>query len=231
MVRAADENCSKGDGSLDLETLRDSKPLWMGRRLVILAEGGESPDEQDRIPIRIESGGVFGTGEHATTRLCLAAIERHAPAGGKIIDIGTGTGILAMAAVKMGAGEGLAVDIDPMAVDIASRNIRMNGLENRIRVRQGSLETVLQETSEKGPAAMVIANILLNVIEGMFSGGLTAAVQPEGVLVLSGILSAQTPAIRTYLQINGFELAAQEQDGNWVCIMAKARKSNNDCTR
>jgi ribosomal protein L11 methyltransferase len=193
----------------------------MGRRLVILPKGAEPALGDGRIPIWIESGGIFGTGGHPTTRLCLKALECLLPTGGMAADIGTGTGILAVAAAKLGAPYVLAVDNDPDAVRAASRNVRLNGAENQVAVRLGSVERVRREVKARGPVSLAVANILADVLEDFFSKGLVAVLQPGGGLVLSGFLAAQTPAIRACLVISGFELLSQEREREWICLLAR----------
>jgi ribosomal protein L11 methyltransferase len=197
----------------------ETTTLWIGQRLIVLPAGCACADRGGRIPIWIEAGGSFGTGEHPTTRLCLRAMERHLRAGDSVTDIGTGTGILAVAAAKLGAGGVLAADIDPQAVQNALQNVLRNGVESRIRVIRGSVREVLGEPPARGPAAMVVVNISAGVIEELFSLGLAGSVQPEGLLVLSGFLSMKTPAVRARLQSDGFQLLAREREGEWICLI------------
>jgi ribosomal protein L11 methyltransferase len=198
-----------------------AKPFWTGRRLIVLPVGAEPASGGDRIPIWIRPEGAFGTGEHPTTRLCLKALERHLPKGASAIDIGTGTGILAIAAIKLGAGRVLAVDIDPEVVDSAITNAAANDVQDLIETRLGSIEVALEDASNHGPAAVVIVNILAGAIEGLFSEGLELLVRPGGLLVLSGILQTQTSAVRVCARNHGFDLLAQEQEGEWACILAR----------
>lgn len=177
--------------------------------------------ETDLIPLRIDSGGVFGSGTHPSTQLCLRALERHLALGATVVDLGTGTGILAIAAAKLGADTILALDIDAESVRVAAQNVVANGVEQQIRVRQGSLAELLSAQADGGPASLVVVNILAGIVESLFREGLAAAVQPGGLLVLAGILASQTPGIRASLQWHGFKQLAQERDGEWVCILAE----------
>lgn len=196
-------------------------PLRIGRRFVVVPTDDASAIDENLIPLRLEVGRAFGSGDHPTTRLCLKALERHLKAGATMVDLGTGTGILAIAAAKLGAAQVMAVDIDPDSVRIASENAIANGVASQIHVEQGSLAEVLAAQAETGPATLVVANILVGVIEGMFRAGLSTAVRPGGLLILSGLLTAQTPGIRAHLQWGGFKQLAQEQEGEWVCILAE----------
>ena len=141
------------------------------------------------------------------------------------MDVGTGTGILAVAAVKLGARAVVAVDIERDAVNAAIENFRLNGVEKRIRIRQGSIEAIPEAGGTPEPASLVIVNILAGAIERLFSEGLDALVEPDGLLVLSGVLLAQTPVLRACLEKYGFRLAAQEREDEWVCMLARRSRS------
>ena len=196
-------------------------PLPIGRRLLVVPLDFRDAVVGDRIPLRLVSSSVFGAGTHPTTQLCLLALERHLPAGATVADIGTGTGILAMAAAKLGASDILALDIDPTAILVARQNIVVNGLEQQIRLRPGSLAELLVEQAERGPVDVVIVNILAGVVEGLFDAGLATAVKPGGLLILSGLLPAQTAGIRACFRWHGLKLLAQEQREEWVCLLAR----------
>jgi len=196
------------------------QPLQLGKRLLIVPASHTAPLDPALIPIRINPGSAFGT-THPTTQLCLQAIERHLKPGAAMIDLGTGTGILSIAAAKLGAEKVLAVDIDAEAVRVARENIAANGVTDKVRVEEGSLENVLAADFGIAQAPVVVANILLNAIANFFEQGLTKAITPSGLLILSGILRTQAHEIRAQLQWHGLELLAQEQMEDWVCIMAR----------
>ncbi len=196
-------------------------PIRIGRRLMVVPAWLDPPLEPEVIPIRIDPGLAFGTGTHPTTRLCLLALERHLEPGASVLDLGTGTGILSIAAAKLGAGPVLAVDIDPEAVRVARENVAANGLVEQIQVEQGSLSQVLAGQWGIGPTPLVIVNILLNVIVDFFDHGLTRAVAPGGLLILSGLLYSQTPEIRAHLEWDGLQQLVQAEMEDWVCIIAR----------
>jgi ribosomal protein L11 methyltransferase len=197
----------------------NNTPFYSGRQLVIAPPQFDLPIEPRKVPICIDPGSAFGT-THPTTQLCLQAIERHLKPGATMIDLGTGTGILAIAAAKLGAESVVAVDNDADAVRVARENSAANGVAGKTRVQLGSLEQILNGDLGIMQASLVVANILANVIVAFFGQGLAQTVTPGGLLILSGILRAQTPEIRACLQWHGMELLAQERMEEWVCIIA-----------
>ena len=184
------------------------RPTEVGR-FVVAPPWSEVPAGADRIVIRVEPGMAFGTGTHETTRLCLAAIEKHFD-GGRLLDVGTGTGVLAIAAAKLNpAARVEACDTDPLAVRVAEENARLNGVTDRISFRVGSVE----ETT--GSADLVCANLTADVIVPLLPALLGVAC---GRLVLSGILRAQAEQVHARLVelgAAGYELTGE---GEWVAM-------------
>jgi ribosomal protein L11 methyltransferase len=200
------------------------QPIRAGRRLMIIpawlyesfANGSQAAPSD--IPIVMDPGMAFGTGTHPTTQLCLGAIERHLTPGVEVLDLGTGSGILAIAAAKLGAGPIWALDIDAEAVRVARENVALNGVADRVRVQQGSVAEALQASYH---APFVVANILARVINDLLAQGLAHAVTPGGLLVVSGILDSQAYEVRAGLQRHGLTLLAQEQIEDWVALIAR----------
>jgi ribosomal protein L11 methyltransferase len=190
------------------EWKRGWRPAEVGR-FVVAPPWSEVPEGDGRVVIRVEPGMAFGTGTHETTRLCLAAIEKHF-AGESFLDVGTGTGILAIAAAKLQPSARVeACDTDPLAVSVAEENARLNGVAGRIGFRVGSVE----ETTAS--ADLVCANLTADVILPLLPAllGVTC-----GRLVLSGILTTQAAEVcaRLFeLGAAGYEVA---RDGEWVAI-------------
>jgi ribosomal protein L11 methyltransferase len=195
----------------DRDWLAEWKESWQPTevgRFVIAPPWSDVPSS-DRIVIRIEPGMAFGTGTHETTRLCLKAIEKHFR-GGSFLDVGTGTGILAIAAAKLGPDARVdACDTDADAVDIARENARLNGVGEQINFRIGSVE---EQTSS---ADLVCANLTAPVIVELLPALLSATC---GRLVLSGILDSQSELVQSRLLELGVDRFQIEQDGEWIAL-------------
>ena len=184
------------------------RPTEVGR-FVVAPPWSEIPDDEGRIVIRVEPGMAFGTGTHETTRLCLAAVERHFREG-SFLDVGTGTGILAIAAAKLEPEARVeACDTDPLAVSVAEENARLNGVGSRIEFRVGTVDDTTAS------ADVVCANLTADVILPLLPALLAATC---GRLVLSGVLTTQADAVRARLRelgVNGCEVTSE---GEWVAI-------------
>jgi ribosomal protein L11 methyltransferase len=188
------------------------QPVAVGARLVIAPPWSEVPEQEaGRIVIRIEPGMAFGTGTHETTRLCLAAIERYFR-GGSLLDVGTGTGILAIAAALLYAQSRVeACDTDADAVSIARENARLNNVAGRIGFRVGSVEATT------GSFDVVCANLTADVIAPLLPALVGATC---GRLILSGILDSQVEMIRLRLHALGIGQPSEiATDGEWAAII------------
>lgn len=196
------------------------KPLRIGKRIMIVPAWLNPPLQPDDVEIRLDPGMAFGTGTHPTTQLCLAATEkllgRYVPSGSPVIDLGTGSGILAIAAAKLGSGPIRAVDVDAEAVRVAEENVQANGVADTVHISAGSLADLL---AEQAVAPLVLVNILARVIVNLFGQGLARLVTPGGYMVLSGILDTQAHEVIAALKENGLELRGQEQIEDWVAII------------
>jgi ribosomal protein L11 methyltransferase len=187
------------------------QPVAVGTRFVIAPPWGEVENRPERIVIRIEPGMAFGTGTHETTRLCLAALEKYFT-GASLLDVGTGTGILAIAAAKLDAQARIeACDTDAEAVEIARENARLNDIPGtQINFRTGTIE-------ESGASFdCVCANLTADVILPLLPALIAATC---GRLILSGILDTQAAAVRTRLAVLGITDTETVADGEWVAII------------
>jgi ribosomal protein L11 methyltransferase len=187
------------------------QPVEVGKRFIIAPPWAENLDERDRLVIRIEPGMAFGTGTHETTRLCLSAIERYF-AGGSFLDVGTGTGILAIAAAKLSPNARVdACDTDADAISIARENACLNRVAEKITFTVG---TVAETTAS---ADLVCANLTADVILPLLPSLISITC---GHLVLSGILETQAEAVRTRLLECGVNEPSEIlQDGEWVALV------------
>lgn len=200
------------------EWKKDWQPVEVGRFIVAppwseIAEPGAIAigSARDRIVIRIEPGMAFGTGTHETTRLCLKAIEKYFRADSSFLDVGTGTGILAIAAAKMFPEARVeAVDTDAEALGIARENARLNGVGDQVIFQVG---TVGEQTSS---ADLVCANLTAPVIVDLLPSLLGATC---GRLVLSGILAEQRGLVQSRLRELGVDSFQTDQDGEWIALV------------
>ncbi len=191
------------------EWKRNWQPVVTGR-FVIAPPWSELKQDPSQIVIRIEPGMAFGTGTHETTRLCLAAIEKHY-SGGSFLDVGPGTGILAIAGAKVSPGSHFeACDVDEEAVAIARENATLNGVADSIEFRVGSID------EDSASADFVCANLTADVIVPLIP---TLIRLSCGKLVLSGILETQLSSIREALHQQGVDEVEVMQDGEWVCCV------------
>jgi ribosomal protein L11 methyltransferase len=189
------------------------KPERFGR-IVIVPSWEQFEAAVDDIIIRLDPGMAFGTGGHPTTRLCLLALQELVKPGGSVLDLGTGSGILAVAAVKLGAGRVTASDIDPQAVRIAGENAARNDVS--IELHQGDL---LKEGFD-GRFDLVVANIIADVILKLIPD-VEKVLAPDGIFLVSGIILERAPEVRQSFAVNGFRLVQETEDGHWVAIIAK----------
>jgi ribosomal protein L11 methyltransferase len=203
---------------------RHYRPIPIGKRLIILPVWLDPPSPQ-RIPVRIDPGMAFGTGTHPTTQLCLELVEtffeeqsKIENRESKIIDVGCGSGILSIAALKLGARSALGVDIDPESVRNARENADKNGIGDEFIIGQGSVAEVLEGRFPFRRAPLVVANILAPVIVRLFDAGLADLVEPGGGLILSGILREQAQSVIEAAQAKGLEWNEQKQMGDWVAL-------------
>jgi len=213
------------------------KPILIGRRLVIVPAWMESPDP-DRIAIKIDPGMAFGTGTHPTTQLCLELMEKltgdqlqttHNQPSSMVdrpwsaIDVGCGSGILSIAAIKLGAKQVLGVDIDAGSVKNARENANANKIGEEIILGLGSVDEIRTGKFPFDKAPLVVANILAPVIVRLFEIGLADLIEVQGVIILSGILEDQAQRVIEAGQAKGLEVNERRQIGDWVALAMRPR--------
>jgi ribosomal protein L11 methyltransferase len=189
------------------------KPSWTSSSL---------PDST-RIILDLDPGAAFGTGLHPTTRLCLLNLEKHLKPGMKIFDLGTGTGILSIAAAKLGADEAFAVDTDAVAVSAARNNVRNNRVSGFVTVNRGTLSIARQKIL-RNTFNILLANISATVISAL-AGRMSAVLKPGGRAICSGVNSQGLDAILISLAIADFKIETIDRDGDWYAVVAVKTKS------
>ena len=199
-------------------------PILIGKSLVIVPAWMESP-EPDRVAIKIDPGMAFGTGTHPTTQLCLELMENYFAQSSIlnrkseiVIDVGCGSGILSIAAIKLGAAGALGVDIDPGSIVNARENANTNHVGGELILDVGSVQEILDGKFAFSKAPLVVANILAPVIIRLFDAGLVDLIEDEGVIVLSGILQEQAPGVIEAGQAKGLKMIERRQMGDWVAL-------------
>ena len=200
------------------------KPILIGQRLLILPAWMESP-EPERIAIKIDPGMAFGTGTHPTTQLCLELMEAYLDFRGlkdlgslQIIDVGCGSGILSIAALKMGADKALGVDIDPESITNSRENADTNGVGDELILGVGSVGEILDGKFEYKKALLVVANILAPIIIRLFDAGMADLIEENGSIILSGILLEQEQNVIEVGQAHGLQMNERMQMGDWVAL-------------
>ncbi len=190
------------------------KPIEIGDRLVIKPSWSAYNNSSNRIIVQIDPKMAFGTGYHESTRLLISLIERYTLPGESILDVGTGTGILAITAVKLGAKSGMAIDIDPWAVENARENILLNGVEAGIIISDAALTSL-----EHWSFDSVYANITLVTIEELINE-FHRVLRIGGKLFISGILTSDRGRALTLLNSSGFRYLADSRENEWIAIAA-----------
>ncbi len=196
------------------------KPLQIGERLMIIPAWVENK-YPERLPILINPGMAFGTGTHPTTQLCLELIEKYVQPGQTVFDIGCGSGILSIAAVRLGAERVIAVDIDPASVASTQENCALNGIGDEVEIAQGSSDLVQAGQFGLVQAPLVVANILASIILDMLEDDLADLVEPGGLLLLSGILDYQADAVIQKAGEYGLALLEKRMIEDWVALCLK----------
>lgn len=199
---------------------RNYHPVRVGKRLLIKPAWARAEIKPDDIVIEMDPGMAFGTGTHPSTQLCLQACEWFVRPAMTMVDIGTGSGILAIAAAKLGSYRILAVDTDPLAVKAAQENVDLNGVADRVTVQRGSLET-LQGTARHFDFA--VANLTARIILELAPQGLRNAVWPGSKFVFSGIIEEQADEVAAALDEAGLAELGRRQIEDWVLLITQRK--------
>ena len=211
-----------GEADWAEEWKRFYHPFRVGRLLVQPSWEAAADVRPDDLVITLDPGRAFGTGQHETTRLCLAALDGVVRPGDAVLDVGTGSGILALAAARLGASRVDAIDTDPVAVAVTSENAGRNGFADRIDAREGSLGDAWPwPDAARGRYDCVAMNIALLVVTELLPEA-AAALRPGGVLVASGILAEATPEVEEAARAVGLHDVESRVEGEWGAVIALA---------
>ena len=197
------------------------KPIEVGEKLVVVPEWEEAPQD-GRLPLRLDPGLIFGTGSHATTRMCLAALEKFSKPGVRVLDLGCGSGILGIGALILDCDSCLGVDIDPKAPDVVMSNAALNGIgADKMTAWAGD---IIADASLRarigGGYQLVLANIVADVIIPL-SAVVRQFMAPDAVFICSGIIEHRWPETEAALLSNGFEILDHKSEEEWHCFVCR----------
>lgn len=192
------------------------KPSKVGEKIVVKPIWEEYEEKEGELVVNLDPGMAFGTGTHETTRMCIQALEKYVKEESTVFDIGCGSGILAIAAAKLGAKLAVGVDLDPVAVESSIENVGYNNLNN-IEILHGNLVEVID-----GKADIVVANILAEII-CILTDDVKRVMKDVGVFITSGIIHDRVDMVCEKLEATGFEVIEKNRDGEWNCIVAKLK--------
>lgn len=192
------------------------KPTKIGKSIVIQPIWENYEGTEEDLVVKLDPGMAFGTGTHETTRMCVEALEKFVKENSEVFDIGTGSGILAIVASKLGAKHVVGVDLDPVAVDSAKENLTFNDVKN-VEILEGNLLDVVE-----GKADIVVANIIAEII-CILVDDVKKAMNKDGIFITSGIIHDRRQMVIDKLEESGFEILEVNKDGEWNCIVAKLK--------
>ena len=217
-----------GDGTVEVKKMHEEdwannwkqyyKPVKITDKIVIKPIWEEYEKTDEELIIELDPGMAFGTGTHETTRMCIKALDKYVKPNTTVFDVGCGSGILSIAAAKLGAKHVVGVDLDPVAVDSSNENISFNDLNN-IEILEGNLLDVVN-----GKADIVVANIIAEII-CILTADVKKALNDGGIFITSGIIHDRVDMVKEKFAECGFEIIEINKDGEWNCIVAKAVNS------
>lgn len=192
------------------------KPTKVGEKIVVKPIWEEYEAKDGELVVDLDPGMAFGTGTHETTRMCIQSLEKYVKEDSTVFDVGCGSGILAIAAAKLGAKLAVGVDLDPVAVESSIENVGYNKLKN-IEILHGNLVEVID-----GKADIVVANILAEII-CILTDDVKRVLKDGGVFITSGIIHDRVDMVCEKLEATRFEVMEKNRDGEWNCIVAKLK--------
>lgn len=222
----------KGSGIIKCSEIQDEDwannwkqyfhPEKIGEKIVVKPSWEDYTPANDEIVIELDPGMAFGTGTHATTSMCIQLLEEFIKPNMSVFDVGTGSGILAIAAAKLGAGDIQAADFDPVAVKVAKENIAENHEENHIKIFQSDLFSNIE-----GKADFIIANIIADIIIRMFAD-VDKHLNPHGTILTSGIIADRISDVVATAEKYGFVIDKINEKGGWAAIIFRRKEDMKD---
>lgn len=191
------------------------KPMRVGKNLIIKPTWENYEEKPNDIIIELDPGMAFGTGDHETTSMCLEALEEYVDDQDLVYDIGCGSGILSIAASKLGAKKVVGVDLEPLAVDVSEENKKMNNVKDEVEIIHGNLLDVVKDKAD-----LIVANIIAEIIVGM-SADLSNFLKIDGIFIGSGIILSKIDSVVNSLEDNGFTIIEVRKLNEWACVIAK----------
>ena len=192
------------------------KPLHIGKHLLVLPPWESCEIREDDVVIVMDPGQAFGTGTHETTRLCLSMIEKHISAGDSMLDVGTGSGILTIAGIKLGAASSHAYDLDPTAVRVAKENMVVNGVADKVTCGVSDLLKGVDKTT--APFTFVAANIVADILIRM-APDIGAYMASGGKLIASGIIDGRRDDVFASMAAGGLTLVDEAHEADWTVLV------------
>lgn len=216
-----------GEGSVTLSNVKESdwanewkkyyKPTKIGKKIVVKPSWEEYQQEEGDLIIELDPGMAFGTGTHETTSMCIRELENYVDDTKTVFDIGCGSGILAIAAAKLGAKEVVAGDLDEVAVKVSKENCEINHVSDKVTVKHGSLFEVVDSKAD-----VIVANIIADIIK-ILAKDVSKFLNEDGVFISSGIILAKIDEVCESLTENGFEIVKVKRLGEWSAIVSKLK--------
>lgn len=217
-----------GEGSVSLDQVNEAdwanawkayyKPTKVGQRVVVKPTWEDYTTQEGDLIIELDPGMAFGTGTHETTSMCIRELEKYVNKDSKVFDIGCGSGILAIAAAKLGAKEVIAVDLDEVAVKVAKENVTENKVEENVSVMHGNLTDVIKDKAD-----VIVANIIADIIK-ILAKDVQNFMKEDAIFISSGIILDKVEEVKESLIENGFEIVEVQKLGEWSAIVSKLKK-------
>ncbi|MCC0642889.1 50S ribosomal protein L11 methyltransferase [Clostridioides sp. ZZV14-6150] len=217
-----------GEGSVSLDQVNEAdwanawkayyKPTKVGQRVVVKPTWEDYNMQEGDLIIELDPGMAFGTGTHETTSMCIRELEKYVNKDSKVFDIGCGSGILAIAAAKLGAKEVVAVDLDEVAVKVAKENVLENKVEENVSVMHGNLTDVIKDKAD-----VIVANIIADIIK-ILAKDVQNFMKEDAIFISSGIILDKVEEVKESLIENGFEIVEVQKLGEWSAIVSKLKK-------